>query len=183
MRIAVVGRGNVGGGLADRWERAGHEVTRIGRDGGDVSDAQAVLVAVPGGSIAEALDDVQGLEGKTVIDATNLFDAEPPAGFPSNAAYVKSRTNGPTAKSFNINFAVNYDRIDEARATPSNLWAGDEEAREVVEQLNRDAGFDPVYAGPLENAADQERLLKLVVAVNRGGLGPFFYRMAPPEEL
>jgi len=47
MRIAVVGKGNVGGGLADRWEKAGHEVTRIGRDGGDVSDADVVLFAVP----------------------------------------------------------------------------------------------------------------------------------------
>src|SRR5207245_1831953 len=35
MRIVTVGRGNVGGGLADLWERAGHQVTRIGRDGGD----------------------------------------------------------------------------------------------------------------------------------------------------
>ena len=42
MKVAVIGRGNVGGGLADRWERAGHEVTRIGRDGGDVSNADAV---------------------------------------------------------------------------------------------------------------------------------------------
>ena len=33
MKVAVVGRGNVGGGLADLWERAGHEVTRIGREG------------------------------------------------------------------------------------------------------------------------------------------------------
>lgn len=90
MKIAVVGRGNVGGGLADRWERAGHEVTRIGRDGGDVSDADAVLVAVPGGAIADALDGVRGLEGKTVIDATNLVGAERPAGFDPNAAYVKS---------------------------------------------------------------------------------------------
>jgi NADPH-dependent glutamate synthase beta subunit-like oxidoreductase len=31
MKVAVVGKGNVGGGLADRWERAGHDVTRIGR--------------------------------------------------------------------------------------------------------------------------------------------------------
>jgi 8-hydroxy-5-deazaflavin:NADPH oxidoreductase len=46
MRIAVVGRGNVGGGLADLWERAGHHVTRIGRDGGDVSDAEVVLEVV-----------------------------------------------------------------------------------------------------------------------------------------
>src|ERR671938_2185935 len=137
MKIAVVGKGNVGGGLADRWERAGHEVTRIGKDGGDVSDADAVLVAVPGGAVADALEKVQGLEGKTVIDATNLIGAEPPSGFASNAEFLKSRTNGPTAKSFNINFARLYDRIEDARARPSNVWSGDEEARDVVEQLNR----------------------------------------------
>jgi predicted dinucleotide-binding enzyme len=90
MRIAVVGRGNVGGGLADLWERAGHHVTRIGRDGGDVSDAEAVLVAVPGGAIADALDKLQGITGKTVIDATNRIGIDPPAGFRSNAEFVKS---------------------------------------------------------------------------------------------
>ena len=77
MKVAVLGRGNVGGGLADLWERAGHEVTRIGREGGDVSNVEAVVVAVPGGAIAEALDNVQGLEGKTVIDATNLANVDP----------------------------------------------------------------------------------------------------------
>src|ERR1700704_6100959 len=85
MKIAVIGRGNVGGGLADLWEKAGHEVTRIGKAGGDVSEAEAVLVAVPGGSIEAALDNVHGLEGKTAIDATNLFGADRPSGFPSNA--------------------------------------------------------------------------------------------------
>jgi predicted dinucleotide-binding enzyme len=39
MKIAVVGRGKVGGGPADVWERAGHEVQRICHDGGDVSEA------------------------------------------------------------------------------------------------------------------------------------------------
>ena len=183
MRIAVVGRGNVGGGLADLWERAGHQVTRIGRDGGDVSDAEAVLLAVPGGAITEALDKLQGIEGKTVIDATNLFGVAPPAGFSSNAEFVKSKTNGPTAKSFNINFARLYARLGEARATPSNLWCGDDEARAVVEQLNRDAGYEPVYAGPLDNAAAQEGMLKLVFAIAEGGMGPFVYRMAPPDRL
>ena len=80
MKLAVVGRGHIGGGLADLWEKAGHEVTRIGREGGDVSDAEAVLVAVPGGAVAVALDNVQGLEGKTVIDATNLLGVAPPRG-------------------------------------------------------------------------------------------------------
>jgi 8-hydroxy-5-deazaflavin:NADPH oxidoreductase len=183
MKIAVVGRGNVGGGLADLWEKAGHDVRRIGRESGDVSEAEAVLVAVPGGAIAEVLDNVQGIEGKTVIDATNLVGVDPPDGFSSNAEFVKSRTNGPTAKSFNTNFAAVYNRIGEARSTPSNLWCGDEEARKIVEQLNRDAGYEPVYAGPLENAALQENFLKLAFAINRGGLGRFFYRMAPPDQL
>lgn len=176
----MVGRGNVGGGLADRWEQAGHSVTRIGRDGGDVSDAEAVLIAVPGGEIADALDKVQGLEGKTVIDATNLFGAARPSGFDSNAEYAKSRTNGPTAKSFNVNFATLYDQLGQTGSKPSNLWTGDEEAREVVEQLNRDAGYEPVYAGGLENARAQEDFLQLVVAI-RQNIGLFFYRMAPPE--
>jgi 8-hydroxy-5-deazaflavin:NADPH oxidoreductase len=183
MKVAVVGKGNVGGGLADLWEKAGHEVTRIGREGGDVSDAEAVLIAVPGGSVAEALDNVEGIAGKTAIDATNVVGAEPPSGFSSNAEFVKSKTNGPTAKSFNINFARVYDQLGDARATPSNLWCGDDEARDVVEQLNRDAGYDPVYAGPLENAAAQERFIDLVFAINQGGLGPFVYRMAAPDRL
>jgi predicted dinucleotide-binding enzyme len=183
MKLVVVGRGNIGGGLADFWEKAGHEVTRIGRDGGDVSEAEAVLVAVPGGAIAEALDNVQGIEGKTVIDATNLIGVGPPSGFSSNAEFVKSKTNGPTAKSFNLNFAALYDQIGEADSTPSNLWCGDEEAREVVERLNRDAGYEPVYAGPLENAAAQENFLTLMFGINQGGMGSFFYRIASPDQL
>ncbi len=183
MKIATVGKGNVGGGLADLWEKAGHDVTRIGKEGGDVSEAEAVLVAVPGGAIADALDKVEGLEGKTVIDATNLVGAEPPSGFQSNAEFVKSKTNGPTAKSFNLNFARVYDRLVQAEPRPSNIWSGDEEAREIVEQLNRDAGYEPIYAGGLENARAQEEAIKLFFGINQGGLGPFFYRMAPPEEL
>jgi hypothetical protein len=66
-------------------------------------------VAVPGGAIEDALSKVNGLEGKTVIDATNLFGADRPSGFDSNAEFVKSLTKGPTAKSFNANYAALYD--------------------------------------------------------------------------
>jgi nucleoside-diphosphate-sugar epimerase len=60
MKVVVIGKGgNVGGALADLWERAGHEVARIGREGGNVSDAEAEVVAVHGGAIGEALDRVQ----------------------------------------------------------------------------------------------------------------------------
>jgi predicted dinucleotide-binding enzyme len=181
MKIAVVGKGNVGGGLADRWERAGHDVTRIGKDGGDVSDADAVLIAVPGGALTDAIESVSGWEGKTVIDATNLIGAEPPGGFSSNAEFVKSKTNGPTAKSFNLNLARLYDQLDEASSRPSNIWSGDEEARGIVEQLNRDAGYEPVYAGGMDKTALQEQGIALIFAVSQAS-GPFFYRMASPED-
>ena len=137
MRITVVGKGNVGGGLAHLWERAGHQVTRIGREGGEVFDAEVVLLAVPGGAIAEALDKLSGIEGKTVIDATNLYGVVPPEGISSNAEFVKSKTKGPTAKSFNANYALLYARLGESRARPSNLWCGDTEAREVLEAAGR----------------------------------------------
>ncbi len=183
MKVAVVGRGNVGGGLADLWERAGHEVTRIGRDGGEVSGADVVLIALPGSAITDAFESVSGWDGKTVIDATNLIGAQAPDGFASNAEYVKSRTAGPTAKSFNINFAALYDQLGQTRARPSNLWTGDEEAREVVEQLSRDAGYEAVYAGGLENASAQEQFMTLVFGIVQGGTGQFVYRIAAPDQL
>ena len=182
MRITVVGRGNLGGGLADLWERAGHQVTRLGRDGGDVSDADAILVAVPGGAIAEAFDRLRGFEGKTMIDATNLYNVTPPEGFASNAEFVKSKTSGPTAKSFNVNFASLFGRLGEARARPGNLWCGDDEAREVVEQLNRDAGYEPVRTGPLESAAAQEALIGVIFGIAEE-TGPYVYRFAPVDQL
>ena len=115
-----------------------------------------------------------------MIDATNLIGAGAPGGFASNAEYIKSTTGGPTAKSFNLNFASLYDQIGGAGATPGNIWCGDDEAREVVEQLNRDAGYDPIYAGGLDKAALQEAMLQFWFDIAQGGMGVFFYRMAAP---
>jgi 8-hydroxy-5-deazaflavin:NADPH oxidoreductase len=183
MRIAVIGRGNVGGGLARLWRDAGHDVAEIGRDGGDASDAEAVLLAVPSGEVENALGGVSGLDGKVVVDATNVFQGDRPGGAESVAAFVKSRTNGPVAKAFNVNFAALYDRLGQASSKPSNLVCGDDEARTVAEQLSRDAGYEPVWAGSLENARAQEDFLKLAFAINKDGMGPFLYRMARPEQL
>jgi predicted dinucleotide-binding enzyme len=182
VNITVIGRGNVGGGLARRWEKTGHTVTEIGRDGGDASGADAVLVAVPGGEIAEALGRVTGLAGKTAIDATNAFGGRN-EDFESLAHEVKSIVGGPTAKSFNLNFAVLYDEIGNQRARPGNLFAAEDGAREATEQLIRDAGYEPVYAGGLDQARALEDHLGLMMAVSQGGLGQHFYRYAKPGEL
>jgi predicted dinucleotide-binding enzyme len=182
MNITVIGRGNVGGGLGRRWERAGHTVTELGRDGGDASDAEAVLLAVPSDAIADALGKVSGLEGKIVIDATNAFHGRE-EGFESLAHEVKSIVGGPVAKSFNCNYAALYDEINEQRARPSCLYAAEQGAVAMTEQLIRDAGYDPVSAGGLGSARMLEDHLELMTAMNEGGLGRFFYRYAKPGEL
>lgn len=181
MKIAVIGRGNVGGGLARLWRGAGHEVVEIGRDGGDASGADAALLAVPSGAIADALGSVQGIEGVPVIDATNLVRGDRPEGFASLAEYVKSLTGGPAAKAFNANFAALYDRLGDVRTRPSMVYAADEEARSVTEQLIRDAGYEPVSAGGLESARAVEDYVGLLFAVVQAGTGRVFYRFAPPE--
>ena len=182
MNIAVVGKGNVGGGLARLWQQAGHEVTAFGREGGDASAADVVVVAVPSGAIADALAGVSGIEGKPAIDTTNAF-AGRNEDFESLAAKVKSIVGGPVAKAFNANFAVLYDRIREQRARPSCLYCCDPEVTEIVERLIRDAGYDPVSMGGLDQARALEDFLGVIMAVVRSGTGQFFYRIAKPGEL
>jgi 8-hydroxy-5-deazaflavin:NADPH oxidoreductase len=182
VKITTIGRGNIGGGLAKFWRAAGHDVQEVGKEGGDASGADVILVAVPSGSIADALGKVSGLEGKTAIDATNAFGGRNEQ-FESLAHEVKSIVGGPTAKAFNLNFASLYDEVAKQRVRPSQFFAADDEAREVTEQLIRDAGFDPLYAGGLEQARALEDHLGLWFSAVQAGLGQGFYRYAPPGEL
>ena len=182
MRITVLGRGNVGGALAHLWEDAGHEVTPLGRGGGDASGSDVVVVAVPSGQIDAAFDHVTGIAGQPVIDATNSFGGRA-EGYESLAHQVKARTGGPVAKAFNANFAVIYDHIGEQRAKPSCLYCGDEEARQVTEQLIADAGYEPVLVGGLDHARALEDFVPVLMGIRQSGAGPTFYRFAPPGEL
>jgi 8-hydroxy-5-deazaflavin:NADPH oxidoreductase len=182
VNIAVIGRGNAGGGLARRWERAGHAVTKMGRDGGDASDAEVVVVAVPSLAIAGALSEVSGLQGKPTIDATNAFGGRDQA-YESLAHEVKAIVGGPTAKAFNVNSAALYDQIDQQRVPPSNLFAAQDGVRAVTERLMRDAGHDPVYVGALEQARALEEYVLGLWSTVRRGFGPFFHRYARPGEL
>jgi predicted dinucleotide-binding enzyme len=173
MNIAVIGRGNVGGGLAERWRAAGHEVQELGKEGGDVSAADVLVIAVPAGAIADAFSKLSGVEGKLAIDTTNAIGGRPD-GFESLTHQVKSLTNGPTSKAFNTIFARAYEKI----AGQSCLWCGDEDARDATERLITDAGLEPVHVGDLGSAAGLEDLLLNVIfpiAQDRGG--PFFYRI------
>jgi len=96
---------------------------------------------------------------------------------------VKAIVGGPTARAFSAHCARIYCQVTSQRARPSNLFAADDEVREVTERLIRDAGFEPAYVGRLDKARAIEDHLGLLFAVNQAGLGPFFYRIAKPGEL
>jgi predicted dinucleotide-binding enzyme len=183
MKITIIGRGRVGGGLARLFQAAGHEVDALGREGGDATGADVVLVAVPGDAIEDALGKVSGVEGKVVLDATNPLAGRPP-GVDSLAHQVKARTNGPVAKAFNTNFERLFDEVAGARNRPSALYCGDESARDVAEELMRAAGYEPVFAGGLENAAALEDFVAgVMLPVLMSGRGPFFYRIGGPADI
>jgi predicted dinucleotide-binding enzyme len=180
MKIVTIGRGTIGGGLARLWRKAGHDVVELGRDGGDASDADVVLVAVPGRQISPALAKVTGLRGKIAIDATNIMPGRQ-GDFPSYAEEVKSLTGGPVAKGFNMNFGGLFDVVSEQRVRPSSMYVADDGAREVTEQLMRDAGYDPVRVGDLSRAREFEDAVWLLMGVQP--VGGVFYRFAVPGEL
>lgn len=183
MKITTIGRGTIGGTLARMWTAAGHEVTQLGRDGGDAADADVVLLAVPSSVVADALAGVTGLGDQVIIDATNRLGGEaPPIGYASNPEYVKANTSGPVAKAFNLNFGKLFDQAAATTNRPNNIWVGDEGARAAVEQLSRDIGMEPLNGGPLEHAAIQEAFAKMLMSMVRdAGDGLLFYRFAAPQ--
>ena len=94
MRIAVIGKGNIGGSLGSKWLAAGHDVVYGARDGardgsaegpggapvrgiGDaLKDADIILLAVPGQVVQDVVNEqAAALAGKTVIDAVNRMGA------------------------------------------------------------------------------------------------------------
>jgi len=71
MKIAVLGKGHIGGTLGSKWRAAGHEVVYGTRDGtgegpggapvrssGDALDgAEVVLLAVPGQAVPDVVNE------------------------------------------------------------------------------------------------------------------------------
>jgi predicted dinucleotide-binding enzyme len=185
MKITTIGRGEIGGTLGRLWAAAGHDVTQLGRDGGDAGDADVVLLAPPGTVVTEALAGVSGLEGKVILDATNRLASQtpPPTGYDSIAEHVKATTGGPVAKVFNLTYGAILDQAAGVARRPGNLWVGDEGARDAVQRLSRDIGMDALYGGPLERAATTEAFVEILISIKQGADAPIFYRFATPENL
>jgi 8-hydroxy-5-deazaflavin:NADPH oxidoreductase len=180
MRIGVIGGGRVGSGLARQWERAGHEVRVATRS--DVAETAAygdvVVLAVPAGEVAAAVEAAGPLDGKVLVDATNDLAGVGP-GTDGIAGLVQG---AEVVKAFNTVFAALYEDVATADRPPSLVLCGDgDAAKDAVSGLARDAGFDPIDAGGLAQADELDAFARLVIGLAyRQGRGPFVYRFEAP---
>lgn len=178
MKIAVIGTGNMGAGLARLLVEAGSDVVIGHRDpakaaafaaelgagveaGGiaaAVKLADIVLLALPYGAIAETLKEAGDLKGKVLIDISNPVTADfrgLVVGHSSSAA-EEIQSLAPEAKvvkAFNTIFAPLLPAEGRKGKALQVFVAGDDEkAKDAVSHLVKSIGFEPVDAGPLSNA-------------------------------
>lgn len=160
MKVAVIGKGNVGTMLGNRFVGAGHEVFYGVRepqsdDTKSVHDAVAwadlIILAVPASAAEEATRALGDLQGKVLVDLTNplkpTFDGLID-GVSSGERVAAAAQNGRVVKAFNtIGTAIMQDpRFGDRGATL--LVAGDDaDAKAQVSELAHSIGFEPVDVG------------------------------------
>ena len=175
VRFRVL-RSGTGGG-AGSGSPAGHDVTFAARHAtrpralaaelgerahaasvaGAVAAAEVVLVAVPGPAVTDALQAAGPLDGRIVIDAANSLER---GVFGQQQLSLRSLADAfPRARwvrAFN-SLSVPVMADDNHREPPWVMFlSGDEEAKPVVAQLIRDAGFDPVDLGGIDDSQLQD---------------------------
>lgn len=195
MKIAMIGSGNIGEGLARAWRRAGHEVTFGARDpssaeltalcteigaratsvGESVKGAEVVTFAMPWGAVASVLETVGDLAGVTVIDCTNAVKRGAD-GMTLEHGHTTSSGEQLQAKlpkahlvrSFNAQGAENLANPVYGGVAASNFYCGDNaDAKRTVAQLISDVGLEPIDAGPMTSARLLEPLMLLWMAASR----------------
>ncbi len=174
MKIAVIGTGKIGRTLGGRWRAAGHEVVYGSRAGsgegpggaplravGDaLTGADAVLLAVPGGAVAEVVAaNGAALAGKVVIDAANRM-REPEVN--SRAAIAAAAPQARYVRAFNT---LGWENFADPPLGAALFFAADPAARAAAEELITAVGLEPVYAGDASASGTVDALLPLWFAL------------------
>jgi hypothetical protein len=178
MKVAIIGTGNMGAGLASALVFAGHEVTIGARDlvkaaaladkighgavGGGIAAAaklaDIVFLALPFDAAAAAIKLAGDLNGKVLVDISNPVSPDFKQlviGHTTSAAeeIQKLAPQARVVKAFNTIFAQLLDRVARQSKTLQVFVAGDDAAAKAsVSALATSAGFEPVDAGPLSNS-------------------------------
>ena len=167
-KIAVIGKGNVGGSIGQGLERTGYEVRLVGNDPPRVREAaswgEVIILAMPYAAVDEVIREMGGAAaGKILVDASNALtpDFHLALGFTTSAAeeLQKKAPSAKVVKAFNTVFAQHMASGQLKGTTLTLFVAGeDQDAKDKVVALGRDIGFNSVDAGPLKNARWLEAL-------------------------
>jgi predicted dinucleotide-binding enzyme len=168
MKIAVIGTGRIGGTLGQRWRAAGHHVVYGSRAGagtgpgggpakavGDaLSDADVVLLAVPGGAVAEVVAaNGAALAGKVVIDAVNRI------GQPDVNSRAEIAAAAPDARYVRAFSTLGWENFADPPPGAAMFFAADPAARPAAEELISAVGLEPVFAGDPDASGTVDALL------------------------
>jgi hypothetical protein len=174
MRIAVIGKGNIGGSLGTKWRAAGHDVVYGARDGsgegpggapvrgiGDaLKDADVVVLAVPGQVVADVVTGHgAALDGKTVIDAVNRIGAPE---FDSRAIIADAAPQARYVRAFN---SLGWENFADPMPGTNMFFAADPDARATAEELIRAVGLEPAFLGDAKATTTVDGLLPLWFAL------------------
>jgi len=174
MRIAIIGKGNVGNALGSGLMKAGHEIKFGHRAPNEpVADAakwgELIILAVPYENANNAIEAIkQFADGKTVIDVMNAVGSNMDLGIKcttSSAEETQKRLpKTHVVKAFNTVFAPNQSKGRISGEQLTAFFAGDDlKAKQTVAQLTKDIGFDPVDCGPLKAARNLESMGNLII--------------------
>jgi predicted dinucleotide-binding enzyme len=201
MRIGILGSGLMGGKLGTIFARAGHEVifsyargndklkrlardakgkARAGTPGEAAQEADALLLAVHWSRIDDVLKQAGDLSGKVILTCSLPMDAGNTKLIVANTSsgaedLAKKIPKSRVVSAFNtVPSEVLFGLYEAKRKTnrPSLVYCGnDESGKTVAAGLIRDAGFDPVDAGPLHIARYTEPFALLVAQLAYEGEG------------
>src|ERR1700728_3483209 len=160
MKIAVIGRGNIGGTLGTKWRAAGHDVVYGGR-GGSGDGPDVVVLAVPGRVVPDVVNDHgAALAGKVVIDAVNRMGGG--AEYDSRALIADAAPSARYVRAFN---SLGWENFADPLPGANLFFAADPEARAVAEELITGVGVEPAYLGDADATAAVDGLLPLWFAL------------------
>ncbi|MDX5430515.1 MAG: NAD(P)-binding domain-containing protein, partial [Bacteroidota bacterium] len=112
MNIAIIGTGNVGGSLAEKWSKKGHQIFLGVRDihqfkgqhllsnpniqvqsiSEATSNAEVILLAIPAMAAVEVSQQLGDTRGKIIIDTMNIVAGRGPAGFANTSEAILAHT-------------------------------------------------------------------------------------------
>ncbi len=185
MRIAILGAGNVGGGLGKAFAAVGHDVVFGVRDpestktlsaladipdataaspGDAVEGADAVVFAIRPVAMSATVAELPPLAGRVVIDAMNRFDGDVVRSTTQDLAALLP--GAKLAKAFNTIGFENYTTAAQRTVPVAMFVAGDDpEAKRLAMALASEIGFRPEDAGGIGNAKALEEMVKVWMAL------------------